>query len=756
MEIAWAAPLVLDDYVNQVVFPDIMVLEDTSGKLRFADVLLEAHQDRFKPVSRGVHNLGHTRSTWWIRFEIEQHGTTQRILLLEAQNDYTINVFAIPLAKPAEVMVLPRVKGLMNPVYALDLSANQTQQVYVQITSYFSPLSFRLSIAPQEYTAVDNVFQVALLMLAMGGILALAAYNLFLYVGFRESSYLWLVAFIITLCSELALLNGTLYWLVYSEEWYQRLIVLPSLLTIVTALGFFRQLMHTPQLVPLLDKSIIVSIGIGLLLIVLSPVLPITSAWVAGLGIFILIMAVTTTIQVAQRGYRLARSFIYALLVLILSTLPVILMGLGIIANEFYALYFIHFGFLGFVLLLSQTQIEHTRGLREDSERAIAASQAKTEFLATMSHELRTPMNAVVGLGTLLRMTPLNTEQRDYLGKLEVSSRYMMRLIDDILDFSRIEQRGLVVASEPFSLHALLDDVAQLLQNQAQRKGITFECYTLFTEGTWVRGDATRLSQILLNLVGNAIKFTEQGRVTLAVTEQASQTVDTLSLLFEVADTGQGISVEQLKKLFQPFVQGEGNSPKSGGFGLGLVISQRLVEAMGGTLQVESKVGEGSRFYFTLHFAKAADNTANTVGLTPPAPAATPALSDNSSKRILLVDDDELNRFVASHLLTTMGLHVTLASDGQEALDRVETQGEQPFDLVLMDVSMPGVDGYAATRQLRAMGYQFPIIALTAHAVEGERERCEAAGMNDFFTKPFELHELEQMVSKWVMNKERG
>lgn len=750
---AWAAPLVLHDHYDQAVFPAIEMLEDSTGKLALTDVLSPAYRDRFKPAGQGtLQNLGHTSSVWWVRFEVEQHGTISWRVLLEAQNDYSINVFAIPHGDPAKTRVLSRVVDLLWPAYELDLMANQPQQIYVQLTPHFNALSFKVSVVSQERTVTDNLFQVALLMLAMGGVLSLAAYNLFLYFSFREDSYLWLVAFIVALCGELALINGTLYWVIKSEDWYRLLAPFPGFLTIITALVFFRRLINTPQSVPFFDKIIVAIICISLVLIVSLPILSITAAWSAGLGGFVLFVTITTTLQAAKRGYRLARSFTYALFVLSISTAPVILMGLGIIANEFYGLYVVHWGFLGFVLLLSQTQVEHTRALREINERAVAASQAKTEFLAAMSHELRTPMNAVVGLSALLRMTPLNTEQQDYLDKLIVSSQHMVHLIDDILDFSRIEQRGLELADEPVQLRKVLGGVSQILQDQAQRKGIRFEYQTVLTDAACVRGDATRLSQVLLNLTSNAIKFTEQGQVTLTVTEHVSHTTGFFALLFEVTDTGQGISAAQLQKLFHPFVQGDGNSLKAGGFGLGLVISQRLVQAMGGELQVDSQEGEGSRFYFTVHLPKA---TCHTLDLTP-ATVEAPVLPDNSPKRILLVDDDEINRFVAYRLLETKGFAVTLAADGQAALDVVRQQQSPPFDLVLMDVSMPGLDGYETTRQLRASGYQFPIIALTAHAVSGERERCEAAGMNDFFTKPFALHELEQMVSQWITTGRRS
>lgn len=742
----WGQPLLLADEDRQAIFPAVEILEDASGKLRVADVMSANYQSRFKAAGNQEQSLGHTNSVWWVRFDVMQAGKVNWWLLIDSRNDTKTDVYVHPLLDTEGVSRLGHEDGFLQPVYMPALDNFQPYRFYVRLSNHYAPLAFHLSFNPADKVMASTHTRLLLLTLALGGVLSLAAYNLFLYFNFRDESYLQLVVFMVALCAELAAVNGIMSLLVKSEILYKLLVPLPSLLAIASSLGFFRGLISSRQSVPFLDKLIVAFIGATLLIIILSPYLPVTSAWSALLGLLVLPLAITATLLAIHRGYKIALSFMYALLLLTVGILPSILMGLGVLPVRSFGTYMLHAGILGFVLLLSQTQVEHTRLLREESERAQAASQAKTDFLATMSHELRTPMNAVVGIGSLLRKTPLNTEQQDYLDKLEMSSRHMLRLIDGILDFSRIEQRGLEIVHEPFQLETVLHDIGGILQSQAQAKGLSFMCDIRLKEECWLLGDATRLSQILLNLAGNAIKFTEEGQVRLFVTQLDDKWSGRLPVQFEVSDTGVGIAPEQLRKLFLPFsrVDSKGRKQHSG-FGLGLVISQRLVQAMGGDLRVESTPGSGSRFHFVLYFSRQGDST----GLPGQEKSTQAAVSSVEQKHILLVDDDELNLFVASRFLEAQHWQVTLAENGREAVDFFEEGGDR-FDLVLMDVSMPEMDGYEATRCIRALGFQLPIVALTAHAVASVREQCEASGMDDFFTKPFELHELEHMVRKWT------
>ncbi|MEO5353516.1 MAG: response regulator [Magnetococcus sp. XQGC-1] len=527
---------------------------------------------------------------------------------------------------------------------------------------------------------------------------------------------------------------------------------------------------------------------------------------------------------------------------------------------------------------------------REVRKRVLAesASQAKGDFLANMSHEIRTPLNAVIGLTHLCLQTELNAQQKDYLDKIHFSANSLLSLLNDILDFSKIEAGKLSIESAPFSLEEVLGGQATLLSVKSQEKGLEFLLKSSPNVPHYVEGDSHRLGQILTNLAGNAIKFTEQGEVAIQV-EVAEESEESVTLRFTVRDTGIGMNEEQIGKLFQEFSQGDSSTTrKYGGTGLGLAISQRLVRMMGGEIGVESQPGVGSRFIFTVRFKKVADlevaspsvpeplrgmrvlfadshagvrevgmNLLTSLGfqtecvesgeqaiealmqadalaapfalvimdwrlpgmdglelahrvkrelslrqvpvtimmsayalghqeLVPrherrklldgflmkpiffsplfdailgaygyaPARPAAPGEQDGCREHlagasILLTEDNELNQQVASELLAQIQIRVTIANNGQEAVDLTRTT---TFDAVLMDMQMPVMDGLEATREIRRQekNRHLPIIAMTANAMNQDRERCMAAGMNDFVAKPFNPDEVYATLAKWI------
>ena len=395
-------------------------------------------------------------------------------------------------------------------------------------------------------------------------------------------------------------------------------------------------------------------------------------------------------------------------------------------------------------------QKQYEESLLDAAHKSEQASLAKSQFLANMSHEIRTPMNAVIGLSHLLGHSALDAEQAELLGKIKLASSSLLGVINDVLDLSKIEAGELMLESIAFSLRNLLDNTMGVMRVHALGKGIETAMQTPAALPELVIGDPGRLGQVLTNLLSNAIKFTDHGGVTLRVQSMAAAyeegpDVPPLRLRFEVEDTGIGIAAEVQERLFTPFAQADASMTRRyGGTGLGLSIVKRLVQLMGGTVGVQSVPGAGSVFWFELVFRSSDGGTDNVT-----AAASTAILGQQClhGLRILVVDDSEINLYVARRILELEGAHVELATDGQSAVDRLAA-GPQDFDLVFMDIQMPVLDGYEAARRIRQELElrSLPIVALTAGAMTSERQHAVAVGMSGFVSKPFDAQALVGVV----------
>jgi len=408
-----------------------------------------------------------------------------------------------------------------------------------------------------------------------------------------------------------------------------------------------------------------------------------------------------------------------------------------------------------FNLMAERIQVRE-QDLRYAIQEAEAAAKVKDDFLATMSHEIRTPMNGVVGISQLLRETSLTDEQEEYLNIIDQSGSALLTILNDILDFSSIEAERLTLQYKPFNPRECVLAALNLMTPEAKHKELQLTLNYPDKDSTWLEGDEGRLRQVLLNLVSNAIKFSDQGEIKIEV-ELTKMGNGHCALRIHVQDTGIGIDDATLQNLFKPFTQGDMSSTrKYGGTGLGLAISKRLMNLMGGEIGVESIPGKGSSFWIAVTLAEAPainlSGQASTASLKSDQKCVFASVhKDKSSQhycgKILLVEDVASNQLLAKTILEQLGFEVFLATNGKEAIQQLE---QLKCDLILMDCRMLEMDGYQATQIIRSQDHDTPIIAITANAMPYDRQRCLDAGMNDYLAKPFKKEDLASVLSQWL------
>jgi len=385
---------------------------------------------------------------------------------------------------------------------------------------------------------------------------------------------------------------------------------------------------------------------------------------------------------------------------------------------------------------------------REAKELAEDSARIKSEFLANMSHEIRTPMNGIIGITNLALKKEASDTQREYLKKIDLSAKSLLRILDDILDFSKIEAGRLEIEKTEFNIQAVMNDIRNITAFSLSQKSISFTINISEALDFHVIGDSLRLQQVLLNIISNAIKFTHDGGIVVNA-GVAARGENSAELVFSVTDTGIGMTEEQVSKIFDAFGQADSSTTrKYGGTGLGLAICKSLVELMGGRIWIESEFGTGTTFFFTAtfetvqaHDMPAADNHTDAEDYRIPA--------EFLGAQLLLAEDNEINRLIANELLTTAGFSVDIADNGIEAVNMVS---EKEYDLILMDIQMPEMDGFTATSIIRSNAAfdHIPIIAMTANAMQGDRERSLLAGMDDHITKPLMPALLMETICNWL------
>jgi len=737
---------ITDNSKNVDLIEHIAVLEDKTGQLTIDDVVKA--DTAFLIPTKGEWDKGFTRSAFWMRAHLKNISPVSDWYFMQwgsLSRHTEVYVATVEHGMPTMPVRLESLPHARLIQYHLSLLPNIEYVLYFRTQDIQAPLVISAMLVAANNMVPWVMDTYPSLSFVVGGLFILSVYNFLYFLSLRDRSFLALSVFILSFTLEMGGHSGLWQSVTWMKQWLNSIGSLFGALCLVSGVSLFRDWLDTQSNHPRLDRIWQWVFWLSVGFTILCPFIPFG---VALLGLAVVVLLPLGLMSVAcsyRKGFRLPWGISIAAVVFLISVSPAILRALGLIPEMDDLAQLSILGLLVALALVSLAQAEEFRKKKKQVERAEAANKVKDEFLTTMSHEMRTPMTAVVSAGHLLTLTRLSSLQSEYVSRLNTSSQHMLSLINDILDLARLDSQLLDVEQTPFILDDILQQLEQLLVEQARDRQVKLVMENHFHSlHAQLLGDPLRLQQILLNLLSNAIKFTWQAPVCLRVTPK-QRDGEQIQLLFEVIDSGIGMSAEEQAQLFQPFSQASsGTARQYGGTGLGLAISDQLVRCMNGELKLESQLGQGSRFFFSLSFPCCPIHKDHQAMLSQ-------SLSNITLQglHILLVDDNEMNRFFGSELLSSLGLEVATVASGQQALAYVSAH---MVDLIFMDIEMPEMDGYMTTQQLRIalQGQELPIIALTANAIAGERARCLDAGMTDYLAKPFVREELRDIVYRYT------
>lgn len=757
---------------------EMAVFEDVRGGVSIDDVSSPALAAAFHRHDKPVLNAGYSRSVYWLQLDLNYRPQAlrgQRTWLLEVAypplDDLELYLpdgrggFELARRTGDSLPFSSRQIAQNNYVFELDLLPNQPQRLYLRVQSQGAvivPLSLWSPTAYME----ELPSHIYVLGIIYGVLLVMLFYNLFIYLSVRDRSYLYYIVYIAAFGLYQVSVNGAgIEYLWPNNPWWANAAT-PFFIGLAALAGcqFARSFLHTHEHSPWVDRVLLLLMGSGVLVMFLALLASYALALrlATALALLFTLMILLAGILAWRRGLRVARYFIFAWSAFLLGGMVNTLMVLGLLPNFFLTMYASQIGSALEVGLLSlaladriNVMKEERAGLLQQNARDLAAlnrelansNRLKDEFLATITHELRTPMNGVIGSLELMQTLSLDVELEQYQKSAAASARDMMCMVNDILTLSELQAGKLHAQNRAFSLRGMLDSLRVRFTSQAEEKGLSLRIELDNKLPDTLQGDAGKLGQCIGYLLDNALKFTPAGSVTVRVKRHTVRS-GILGLQIEVQDSGIGFDALKAAALYQRFHQLDGTLTREhGGLGVGLAICRQLIELLGGSLAQQSQPGQGSCFELTLELELL--QAPRTQAAPVPRPQGLQVRQPGQCK-VLIVEDNAINQLVLRGMLLKLGYQVRCADNGHAGLDLLRNEA---VDAVLLDCQMPVMDGFATCRALRLLPgcSELPVLAVTAHSHSGDRERCLAAGMSDYLTKPLKFDTLQVVLYDWLL-----